>query len=175
MATEKAHNKNTSKKTKIIITVSISIATLMFLGLIGFRHHPEKVIEAVTEYHLAVTHEEPAVTRTIKHPAVTRKEGGGCIRANIGNYSGNCATARCADGTYTGANPYYYLTCNYHGGVVKVGPFYYSTRTVTVKEAWTENIIDKPAKTVVDKEAWTEEISPKRTEPEYWTWYGMKI
>ena len=139
----------------LLITGGIAIIAIP----VGFRHYPEKIIPAVIEYHSAITHE-------VYHEAVSKITSRSCIQANIGSYAGNCATARCGDGTYTGANPSYYLTCNYHGWVAEVGPFYVGG-DVVVEPAWTETVVDTPARTEV--------ITPEKKEEAYTTWYGIRI
>jgi hypothetical protein len=48
------------------------------------------------------------------NPTKTSEE---CTKATEGKYKGQCATAECMDGSYTGANPNLSYTCNHHGGV----------------------------------------------------------
>ncbi len=169
--------RSTAKQKVFWIIASIVVLAIIFVA--GFHrvdavNHPAET-HIIPEVSHTVNH--PAKTHTVKHPAQTHTVGGGCVTATEGNYAGNCATARCADGSYTGANPYYSLTCNYHGGVVAVGPFTNPTKTVVDKAAWTETITDKaaysekvidtPAKTAVEKEAYTT--------PGYDAWYGIKL
>ena len=107
----------------------------------------------VTEdiFHAAV----PARTHTVNHPAVTdtRQVPTGCIRTNIKYKNGTCALSRCRDGMYSGSTGW--GACNYHGGVaVSGGPWYtYRTETYIITPAWTETIVDEPA-----KDAWTETV-----------------
>ena|GEM_PF-6575907 len=161
------------KPKQLFLIIALVVAAI---GFLGFQYHPEKIIPAETKYHPAITRIEPAVTRQIHHPAETKTNPRTCIKANIGNYAGQCATGRCRDGTYTGTpNTSYYLTCSYHGGLATLGPFYTGGETVVVKEAWTETIVDKPAETIVVEEAWTEVLALGSEEPSYWTWYGKKL
>jgi len=178
----KSNDKSPKKKLntrRLVIWIASIVGVVAIIVGVGFHHvdevyHPEEshVIPAVTH-----TVEHPAETHTVEHPAVTHTTGGGCVRATEGNYAGQCATARCRDGSYTGANPYYSWTCNYHGGVAAVGPFTNPTQTITDipaytetvvdKAAWTETVVDEPERTVVDKEAYTT--------PGYNAWYGVRL
>jgi len=160
--------------TKIALITSSVVGGVLIILCLGFRYHPEQITKAVTVYHPAITHQEPAVTREIHHPAQTTTTPRSCIKANIGDYSGQCATGRCKDGTYTGTpHTSYYLTCSYHGGLAALGPFYTGGETIVIKEAWTQTIVDTPARTVTDEPAWTETITPEKVEPAYWTWFSM--
>lgn len=153
--------------------VKVSLVLTLVLPLLGFNYHAEAYHPAVTHTTPAVSHVEPAVTHTVEHPAVIQK--GDCIRANINyDYIGLCATGRCADGTYTGT-PYvnYRKTCNYHGGLVAYGPFYYPDKVI--KAAWTETVIDKPSRVVIDEHPKIVVDKEAYTEPAYWTFFGTKI
>lgn len=112
--------------------------------------------EATAETTREVNHPaEPAKTHTINHPAetATRQVQGACIQTSISYKNGTCALSQCRDGSYSGSTGR--GTCSYHGGVARSGgPWYtYTTETYVVKEAWTETIVDVPA-----KEAWVETI-----------------
>ncbi|MFZ2560542.1 MAG: hypothetical protein WAW91_02845 [Candidatus Nanoperiomorbaceae bacterium] len=97
-----------------------------------------------TKYSKYVYHPSVAtITHVVQHPAVTHTVTH-CTPANEGKYAGSCATARCADGSYTGANPSYSWTCNYHGGVVAVGPFN-DTEPVTDQAAYDKTVTNTPA------------------------------
>jgi len=174
--------KKLTGKRDVSRIVMWAVIILVVVGIVvGAGFHRVDAVDHPVETHTipAVTHtvDHPAVTHTVDHPAVTHTTGGGCVRATEGNYAGQCATARCRDGSYTGANPYYSLTCNYHGGVAVVGPFTNPTQTVVDKAAWTETIVDqaawtetvtdKPEQTVVDKKAYTT--------PGYNAWYGIRL
>ena len=122
-------------------------------------HEAEK--EQTKEVYHAAT---AAKTHTVYHPAEygteTYRE---CVKTTINYKNGSCALSQCRDGEYSGSTGR--GTCSYHGGVARSGgPWYvYKTRQVLVKKAWTETVIDTPA-----KEAWTETvvISPAK---EAWT------
>ena len=87
--------------------------------------------------------ESAAVTHVVHHPAVTHTVTT-YVQANEGKYAGSQATAKCADGSYNGADPYYSWTCNYHGGVAAIGPFS-NTQTITDQAAYDETVTDAPA------------------------------
>jgi hypothetical protein len=101
-------------------------------------------------YHPAV----PAKTHTVYHPAeIGTRQVRDCVRTSISYKNGTCALSQCRDGSYSGSTGR--GTCSYHGGVARSGgPWYtYTTETYTIREGWTEVIIDTPA-----KEAWTETV-----------------
>ena len=140
--------------------------------------------EEGNRYSKYVYHEaEPEVTKEVVHPAVPAKthvvnhpaEYGTrqvpvCIKTSISYKSGSCALSRCRDGSYSGSTGR--GTCSYHGGVwYSGGPWYeYVSEQYLIHEAWTETVIDEPAKeawmeTVVVKaatEAWTEKKMVKK-------------
>lgn len=113
---------------------------------------------------------EPAVTHTVYHPAEygTRRVPV-CVKTTIGYKNGTCALSQCRDGEYSGSTGR--GTCSYHGGVARRGgPWYeYVEERYLISEAWTETVVDVPAKeawteTVVvspAKEAWTEKVVAK--------------
>lgn len=122
-------------KLSLLVVAVLGLATGLGLRYNEEQYHPEKSHTVPEKSHI-----EPAITHTVYHPAVVEK--GDCIRANINyDYIGVCTTGRCADGTYTGTpHVTYYKTCNYHGGVVAYGPFYYPDRVISA--AWTEVVVD---------------------------------
>lgn len=115
-----------------------------------YLHH-----EAEPEKTKIVSHPaEPAVTRVVNNPAeLGTRQVRDCIRTSISYKSGTCALSQCRDGTYSGSTGR--GTCSYHGGVAKSGgPWYvYTTESYVIKAAWTETIVDIPA-----KEAWSETV-----------------
>ena len=121
--------------------------------------------EAVEEETEEVEHPaEPAKTHTVTHDAVygTRETNGECVKATMGKYKGQCAKSLCADGAYSGATGS--GSCSHHGGVVATGPWYTTkTETYVVTPAYTETVIDEPA-----KDAWTETVTVTPAQDEWW-------
>lgn len=112
--------------------------------------------EAVEEVTKVVEHPAtPAKTHTVNHPAQygTRYVAYDCVRTTISYKRGTCALSQCWDGQYSGSTGW--GTCNYHGGVYRSGgPWYkYRQETYLIKNAWTETVVDVPAKA-----AWKETV-----------------
>lgn len=109
-------------------------------------------VEEVSEevYHAAI----PEKSHKVEHEAVYgMREVRDCVRTSISYKNGSCALSQCRDGSYSGSSGR--GTCSYHGGVARSGGPWYTTTTeqYVITPAWTETVIDEPAKA-----AWTEHV-----------------